>query len=118
MCLLYSEPLVLGRELADGEELTVRSTVLAAGLAGLLVSVCVQIVVMNVLRGVLTVSSVGDCVEATVGDPVPAGLRLVSEENVSTVLPSEPSGHLLREVPDLVGGLLVHPVVEGRIEVI
>ena len=81
--------------MSNGEELTVRGTLLSAGLTRLLVSVSVEVVVMNVLRSVLTMSCVGDGVETTIGDPVPSGLRLVSEEDVGTVLPSEPSVHLL-----------------------
>ena len=95
-----------------------RSSLLAAGLARLLVSISVEVVVMNVLGSVLTVSSVSDSVEATIGDPVPTSLGLVSEENVGTVLPSKPSVNLLREIPDLVRGLLVHPVIQGGIKVI
>jgi hypothetical protein len=74
--------------LTDGEELTVRSTLLATSLTGLLVSFCVEVIVVNVLRSVLTVSCVGDGVETTIGDPVPSSLRLVGEEDVGTVLPS------------------------------
>ena len=95
MCFGRSEPFVLGRELSDREELTVSSALLATGLTRLLVSVSVEVVVMNVLRSVLTVSCVGDGVETTIGDPVPSSLRLVSEKDVGTVLPSEPSVHLL-----------------------
>jgi hypothetical protein len=69
-----SEPLVLGGELADGQKLSVGSAFLAAGFARLLVSICVKVVVMHVLRGVLSVSGVGHCVEATVGNVQPAGL--------------------------------------------
>ena len=69
-----SEPLVLGGELTHGQKLSVASTFLAAGLAGLFVSICVKIVVMHVLRGVLSVSGVSHCVETTVGYVQPAGL--------------------------------------------
>lgn len=69
-----SEPLVLGGELTHGQKLSVASTFLAAGLAGLFVSICVKVVVMHVLRGVLSVSGVGNCVEATVGYVQPASL--------------------------------------------
>jgi hypothetical protein len=74
--------------LTDGEELTVRSTLLATSLTGLLVSFCVEVIVVNVLRSVLTVSCVGDGVETTIGNPVPSSLGLVGEEDVGTVLPS------------------------------
>jgi len=113
-----SEPLVLGGELANGEELTMTGALLAALLAGLIVGVGVQVVVVDVLRGVLSVSGVGDSVEAAVGQEVPAGLGLVSEEHVAAVVPSEPSVHLLRKVPHMLGGLLVHPVIQGRVELV
>lgn len=69
-----SEPLVLGGELTDGQKLSVAGAFLAAGLAGLFVSICVKVVVMHVLRGVLSVSGVSHCVETTVGHVQPAGL--------------------------------------------
>jgi hypothetical protein len=93
-----------------------RSALLAV--ARLLVGIGATVVVVNVLGGVLAVSGVGDGVETAVGDIVPASLALVGKEEVATVLPSEPSVHFLWEVPHLIGGLLVHPVVQGRIELI
>jgi hypothetical protein len=73
---------------------------------------------MHVLRGVLSMSGVGNCVEATVGYVQPASLRLVSQEKVGAVLPSKPSVHLLGEVPDLIIGLLMQPVVEWAVELV
>ena len=104
--------------MTDGEELTVSSTIFAAGLAGLLISISVQIVVVDMLRSILTMSGVSDCVEATIGDPIPSSLGLVSKEDVASILPSEPSVHLLRQVKHLIRGLFVHPVVEGRVKVL
>lgn len=83
----------------------------AASLAGLLVCVSVEVVVVHVLRGVLSVSGVGDGIETAVGHVVPPGLGLVSEKQVSAVLPSEPLVHLLRKVPNLVAGFFMEPVV-------
>ena len=113
-----SEPFVLGGELTDGQKLAVCGTFLTALLAGLFVGVGVEIVVMNVFGGVLSVDGVGDCVESTVGNVVPAGLRLVRQEEVSSVLPSEPLVHLLRQVPNLIAGLFMEPVVKWAVELI
>ena len=114
----HSEPLVLGGELADGEELSVRGAFFAAGLARLLVCVGVEVVVVDVLGRVLTVSCVGDCVEAAIGHVVPACLGLIGQEEVGAVVPSEPLVHLLAEVPNLIARLLVQPVVQGAVELL
>lgn len=71
------------------------STFLASLLSAAFVLVGVQVVVMDVLWGVLTLSCVGDSIEASVWEEVPTSLRLVGQENVGAVVPSEPSGHLL-----------------------
>jgi hypothetical protein len=76
---LCSEPLVLGRELADGEELSMSSTLLATSLARLLVGISVQIVMVHMLGSVLSVSGVGDSVKSAVGHEVPSSLALVGE---------------------------------------
>jgi hypothetical protein len=81
--------------LTDGEELAVRGTLFAARLTGLLVGIGIEVVVVDVLRGVFTMSGVGNSIKATIGNPIPAGLGLIGEEDVGTVLPSEPSVHLL-----------------------
>ena len=65
----------------------------------LLVEVGVQVVMMNMLWVVLTVSSVALDVESTVRDVVPSGLRLVSQQDVTSIMPLEPSPNSLGEVP-------------------
>lgn len=115
---MHSEPLVLGGELADGEELSVRGAFFAAGLARLLVGVGVEVVVVDVLGSVLSVGCVGNGVEAAIGHVVPACLGFISQEEVRAVVPSEPLVHLLAEVPNLVVGLLVQPVVQGAVELL
>jgi hypothetical protein len=74
----------------------VRSAFFASGFAGLLISISVQVVVVDMLRCVFTMSGVGNCVEATIRDPIPSSLGLVSKEDIAAILPSEPSVHLLR----------------------
>ena len=73
---------------------------------------------MNVLWCVFTLGGVCDGVEASVWKEVPACLGLVSEEDVGSVVPSEPSGDFVAQVEDLIGGLFVQPMVHGRIEVV
>lgn len=83
-----------------------------ASLARLLVDISVQVVVMDVLRGGLTVASVNSRVSAAVGHVVPAGLRLVGKHHVGTIVPLEPSPHLVGQMPDgLFIGTLMEPVV-------
>jgi len=94
------------------------SALLAASLARLLVDVGIKVVVMHMLGSVLAMGCVGDCVESAIGDKVPAGLTLVCEHEVAAVVPAEESVHLLRKVEDLIRWLLVHPVVQGAVELI
>ena len=72
--MVVSEPFILGRELSNWEELTVSSAFFAASSARLLIGICVEVVVMNMLRGVLTMSCVCNCIESTVRDIVPSSL--------------------------------------------
>ena len=50
---------------------------------------------MNMLWVVFSVSGVLLDVETSVGNVVPTGFRLVDEVDVSAIVPSQPSGHLL-----------------------
>ena len=63
--------------------------------SGLFVDVRVEIVVMDVFRNVLAMSSILLDIETSVGDVVPSSLRFVSEENIGTIVPLEPSPHAL-----------------------
>lgn len=93
-------------------------TLFAASLARLLIGISVQVVVMNMLGSVLSMSSVGDSIKSTVGNKVPTGLGLVGKHQVAAILPSEPSVHFLGEIPNLIGRLLVHPMVKWAVELI
>lgn len=107
----YSEPFVLGRELANRQELSMASTFFAASLARLFVSISVKVVVVDVFRSILSMSCVSNSVETAIGNKVPTSLRFISQKYVGTVIPSEPSVHLLRQVPNLIVGFLVKPVI-------
>ena len=50
---------------------------------------------MNMLGSVLTMAGVGVGVDSSVGNEVPSSFGLVSQKNVGTILPSEPSEHLI-----------------------
>ena len=50
---------------------------------------------MDVFRNVLAMSSILLDIETSVGDVVPSSLRFVSEENIGTIVPLEPSPHAL-----------------------
>ena len=100
------------------KELTVTSTLDSSSLTRLLVFVSVQVVVVNMLRSVLTLVSVSDAIIASVREEVPSGFGLVSEQGVAAVLPSKPSVHFLGKVEDLIGGLLMDPMVEGTFKTV
>ena len=72
---------------------------------------------MHMFRCIFTLSSVSDCVKSTIRNVVPACLRLVSKHEVAAIVPSEPSEHLLREIPDILVGLLVQPMVKWAVEI-
>lgn len=98
-------------ELVLGKVLTVGSLDTTL-LTRLLIDVGMKVVVMHVLRSSFTRARVEVGVVATVGHVVPAGLGLVREHGVGTVVPLEPSPHLVRQVPDgLFIGTLVQPMV-------
>jgi len=60
-----------------------------------LVFIGVQVVVMHMLGVVFSVSGVLLSVESTVTNVEPSSFRFVSQQNVSTVVPLEPSPKLL-----------------------
>jgi len=72
--------------------------------------------VVDVLRSVLTVHCTLRL--TSIGDVVPASFSLIGEKHVGTIVPSQPSPHLLGEVPDLILGLFVDPVSHGAFEAI
>lgn len=81
------------------------------------IRVGVQVVEVNVLWSELARRGVHIWAVATVGDIVPASLRLVGEEDVCPVLPAEPPGHLVSEGEHVFCGVLVHPVVKRTVAV-
>lgn len=84
-------------------------------LSGLLVNIGVQVVVVHVLGGVLANDGI-EWVRTSVVNVEPAGLGLVSEEQVAAVLPLEPFVDLLGKEPDVLSGLLVNPVGHGALK--
>jgi len=65
---------------------------------------------MHVFGIVLTLrrSSIRVC--ATIRHEIPAGFRLISKENIRTIVPPQPTPHALRKAPGLTFRVLVHPV--------
>lgn len=104
-------------ELVGGEEFSVGSTGGTTLFAGSLVGFGVQVVVVNVFRGELTVDHIAGF-RGAVWNVEPAGFALVSVEHVAAIVPSEPSPHALRQVPNLIGWLLVQPVSHWAFETI
>ena len=81
------------------EELARLSTFLATSLTRYLISVCVKVVVVDVLRIVLAMSRVCVVVNSTIWQEVPASLRFVSEQYVCAVVPPEETIHALGKLP-------------------
>ena len=73
---------------------------------------------MYVLRSVLSVDCVSHSVKSSIWDEFPAGLRLVSKEDVGTIVPSQPSVNLLRKMPNMFAWLLMKPMVQWIIKVV
>ena len=73
---------------------------------------------MYVLRSVLSVDCVSHSVKSSIWDEFPTGLRLVSKEDVGTIVPSQPSVHLLRQMPNMFAWLLMKPMVQWIIKVV
>ena len=78
------------------------------------VKIRVQVVVMNMFGRVFACRIL---VPASIIYVEPAGFTLIGEQNVSTVVPSEPSPHLLGKIPDLVVGLFVDPMRHRSVQV-
>ena len=72
---------------------------------------------MDMFRGVLAVGGCSVRVDTAVWKNIPASLRLVSKENVSSIVPSQETIHALRKLPWLTSGLLVHPVSHWSLEI-
>lgn len=104
-------------ELSRGEELAVIGALFAPNFLRSSILVGVQVVEMNVLGSELTRSSVHIRTVSTVGEVVPASLGFVGEEDVGSVLPSEPAGHLVSEGEDVLCGFFVHPMVKRAVAV-
>ena len=74
---------------------------------------------MHVLWDELAVSCVLFDIKASVRDVVPAGFRLVSEKNICSIVPLQPSPHSLRQQPStLLVWAFMQPVVQGAFEII
>lgn len=104
-------------ELVCCKEFAVGSSGGATLFAGPLVGIGVQVVVVNVFGGELTVDHVAGF-RGAVWNVEPAGFALVSVEHVAAIVPSEPSPHALGQVPNLIGRLLVQPVSHWALETI
>ena len=88
-------------------------TFLATGLPRSLISVSVEVVVVDVLRVVLAVPRVCVVVDSAVRYEVPTGLGFVSKQHMCTVMPPEPTMHTLGKSPRISIGMLVHPMCHG-----
>lgn len=71
---------------------------------------------MHVLRSVFTDNTTLRL--SSIRDEVPTGLTLVSEKHVGTIVPSQPSPHLLGKVPHSFFRLFVDPVGHGTFQII
>jgi hypothetical protein len=94
------------------------STLLTSCLSALFVCIGVKVIVMNVLWSVLSVDCVGDSVEPSVWNEFPASLRLVCKKDVGSIVPSQPSIHFLREMPNMAAWFLMKPMVQWVIKVV
>jgi hypothetical protein len=78
-----------------------------------------QVVMMNVLWGELTMSGVALNIESSIWNVVPSGLGFVGEHNVAAVVPLEPSPESLGKHPGVVAvWALMQPVIEWTFEAI
>jgi hypothetical protein len=74
---------------------------------------------MDMLWNELTMSGVALDIESSVWDVVPSSLGLISEHDVGSVVPLQPSHHSLREHPGAhVIWSLVQPMVQWRLETV
>ena len=79
---------VISSKLTYGKELARSSSIFTASFARIYLLVCVQVVMVYMLRVVLPMFSASVRIDTTVGDEVPASLRLVSKEHVGSVVPA------------------------------
>ena len=93
------------------------STLCASCLTALFVSICVQVVVVHVFRREFTVF-VALVNAASIRDVLPAGLGLVSVQDVATIVPFKPSPDALGKVPNLFAWLLMKPVSHGAFKTV
>lgn len=103
-------------ELVSAKEFSVVCALHTASLSRLSVDITVQVVVVNVLGSILTISCAFRL--TSIGEIVPACLALIGEQDVSTIVPSQPSPYLLGEVPYILAGFFVQPVGHGTIQAI
>ena len=74
---------------------------------------------MDMLWNVLTVSGIALNIESSIWDVVPSSLGLISEHDVGSVVPLQPSHHSLREHPGAhVIWSLVQPMVQWGLETV
>jgi len=112
-------PLGLIGELSLGEELVRSGTLGASGLSGLLVDVTMEVIMVHMLRGELSLASVALDIETSVGNVVPPSLGFVSEHHVLAIVELHPSPHSVGqlETGGALGGLM-KPMVQRGLEVI
>lgn len=103
-------------ELVSAKEFSVVCALHTASLSRLDVNIRVEVVVVNVLGSILAVGCAFGL--TSIREIVPASLALVGEQDVGAIMPSQPSPHLLREVPYILAGLLVQPVGHGTVQAI
>ena len=73
---------------------------------------------MDVLWVILSVSCVLLNIEATVWNVVPSGLGFISKKNVGSIMPLEPSPHLLRKHPGLILCSFMKPVIQWALPLV
>jgi hypothetical protein len=74
---------------------------------------------MHMLRVEFTVACILFDIETSVRNVVPSSLRFVSEKNVSSVVPFQPSPHSLRQLPSAIMiRSFVEPMVERALKVV
>ena len=111
-------PSGLVTETASWQELSVVGTINASSLSGLLISIRIEIVVMNVLGGELTLPCVRLVVGAAIWHIVPSGFGLIGKHHVGAIVPLQPSPHLLRKRPDVfIIWTFMKPMVQWSLEI-
>jgi len=101
--LIYLEgsPFVLIAELTLWKELAWASSFNTSFGSRIFIELGMKIIMMDVLWGIFTMSGVGFDTESSIWYVKPSGLRFVSEHHVGTIVPLEPSPHLVGESPSV-----------------